>query len=315
MRVENGERSWATMQNLGTPLDLVWVRSLRVPTARDAQRARFLQERTVPRGRKGIRALLGVLRSIDLTTLSSNDTVPRVLRLCATARTPLLPDLRKAMDLAPREARVAAVCVFPVFVPPVLEALDGTGISVATVSAGFPHGLSSLSQRIREVGAAVEAGAHEVDVVIRREWALRGRWADLYREVRAFKEAAGSAHLKVILGSGDLTSLQQVARAALTSMMAGADFVKTSTGKEKVNATLPVGLAMARAVRAYRVETGYSVGLKPAGGIRLAREGYQWLRLVEEELGEHWARPRLFRLGASGLLGDVVEALKARMKS
>lgn len=217
------------------------------------------------------------------------------------------------MDLAPREARVAAVCVFPVFVPPVLEALDGTGISVATVSAGFPHGLSSLSQRIREVGAAVEAGAHEVDVVIRREWALRGRWADLYREVRAFKEAAGSAHLKVILGSGDLTSLQQVARAALTSMMAGADFVKTSTGKEKVNATLPVGLAMARAIRAYHAETGYSVGLKPAGGIRLAREGYQWLRMVEEELGDDWARPRLFRLGASGLLQDVVEALRARV--
>jgi len=302
------------MQNQGVPLDLTWVRSLKVPTARDEERARTFREMPVPRGRKGVRGLLEVLRSIDLTTLSSDDTVPRVLRLCATARTPLSPQVRKAMGLAPREVRVAAVCVFPVFVPTVLEALEGTGIAVATVSAGFPHGLSSLSQRIREVGAAVEAGAHEVDVVIRREWALRGRWADLYREVRAFREAAGSAHLKVILGSGDLANLQQVARAALTSMMAGADFVKTSTGKEKVNATLPVGLAMARAIRAYHAETGYSVGLKPAGGIRLAREGYQWLRMVEEELSDDWARPRLFRLGASGLLGDVVEALKARVE-
>jgi len=302
------------MQNQGMPLDLAWVRSLRVPTARDAERARTFREMPVPRGRKGVRALLAVLRSMDLTTLSSDDTVPGVLRLCTNARSPLSPDLRRAMGLAPREARVAAVCVFPVFVPPVLEALEGTGVWVATVSAGFPHGLSPLSQRIREVGAAVEAGAHEVDVVIRREWALRGRWADLYREVRAFKEAAGSARLKVILGTGDLASLQQVARAALTSMMAGADFVKTSTGKEKINATFPVGLAMARAVRAYHGETGYSVGLKPAGGIRLAREGYQWLRLVEEELGEDWARPRLFRLGASGLLGDVVEALKVRVE-
>jgi len=257
--------------------------------------------------------LLDVLRSIDLTTLSGDDTVARIRHLCRRARQPLPLVVRDALGVGPGEIRVAAVCVFPAFVPQALEALEGTGIPVATVSAGFPHGLSSLSQRIRDVGTAVEAGAQEVDVVIRREWVLTGEWEKLYREIRAFREAAGKAHLKVILGTGDLETLNQVGRGALTAMMAGADFVKTSTGKEKVNATLPVGLAMARAIRAYEKRTGFRVGLKPAGGIRTAREGYQWLKLVRQELGEEWARPELFRIGASGLLGDVVATLASRL--
>jgi deoxyribose-phosphate aldolase len=262
-----------------------------------------------------VEPLLEVLRAVDLTTLSGGDTVARVIRLCETARSPLSPSVRRSLGVHRQDNRVAAVCIFPAFVPVALEALEGTGISVATVSAGFPHGLSSLSLRIREVAAASEAGAHEVDVVIRREWALLGRWEDLYREVRAFREAAGQAHLKVILGAGDLANLNQVARAALTSMMAGADFVKTSTGKEKVNATFPAGLAMARAIRAFLGETGFRVGLKPAGGIRSATEGYRWLRLVKGELGEDWSRPHLFRIGASGLVTEVVSALSKRATS
>jgi deoxyribose-phosphate aldolase len=198
-------------------------------------------------------------------------------------------------------------------VPQALEALEGSGISVATVSAGFPHGLSSLSQRIREVASAAESGAQEIDVVTRREWALTGKWEMLYREVGAFREAAGTAYLKVILGTGDLATLNQVGRSALTAMMAGADFVKTSTGKEKVNATLPAGLAMVRAIRSYERRTGYRVGLKPAGGIRSALDGCRWLRLLEEELGEDWITTELFRVGASGLLDQVVRALAARL--
>ena len=297
------------LRNQGIPLDLSLIRSMRVGETATAEEAARLEALRSPRGEKGIGALLKVLKAIDLTTLSSDDTVARVRGLCRTARMPIPAPVREGLGLRRRDSRVGAVCVFPAFVPHALGFLEGTGIPVATVSAGFPHGLSSLSQRIREVGAAAEAGAQEIDVVIRREWALQGRWEELFREIRAFREAAGKAHLKVILGTGDLADLNQVARASLASMMAGADFVKTSTGKEKVNATLPVGLAMAKAIRAYGGATGFRVGLKPAGGIRLAREGLQWLRLVESELGEEWTEPRLFRIGASSLLGDVVAAI------
>jgi len=297
------------LRNQGIPLDGTWIKNLKIGAARNGAAAGRLSLLRLPRGEGRIGPLLNVLKAIDLTTLSSDDTVPRVRNLCKTARGPLPAAVRKELGLRPDEARVGAVCVFPAFVPHALEFLEGTRVPVATVSAGFPHGLSSLSQRIREVGAAAEAGAQEIDVVIRREWALQGRWAELFREVRAFREAAGRTHLKVILGTGDLANLNQVARAALTCMMAGADFVKTSTGKEKVNATLPVGLAMAKAIRSYHERTGFMVGLKPAGGIRTAREGFQWLRMMQAELGEEWTKPHLFRIGASSLLGDVVDEI------
>ncbi|MGW8268362.1 MAG: deoxyribose-phosphate aldolase [Longimicrobiales bacterium] len=297
------------LRNRGAPLDLAQIRNLRIEAATVKEKVARLELLRPPRGRRGIRAFLKILNAIDLTSLASDDTVASVRRLCRTARTPLPIDLRKKLDLRTESTRVGAVCVFPVFVPHALGFLEGTRIPVATVSAGFPHGLSSLSQRIREVGAAAEAGAQEIDVVIRREWALQGRWEELFREVRAFREAAGKAQLKVILGTGDLADLNRVARAALTSVMAGADFVKTSTGKEKVNAALPAGMAIAKAIRSYHRNTGFKVGLKPAGGIRLAREGFRWLRLVESELGEEWTEPRLFRIGASSLLDDVAGAL------
>jgi deoxyribose-phosphate aldolase len=315
MPVKNVLNPSPKRRNEGISLDLPWVRSFRIRKPQNTHRADAYARLGLPKGRKGVEPLMEVLRAVDLTTLSGGDTVARVIRLCKTARSPLPPPVRRGLGLHWQDNRVAAVCVFPAFVPFALEALDGTGISVATVSAGFPHGLSSLSLRIREVAAAVEAGAHEIDVVIRREWALLGRWEELYREVRAFREAARQAHLKVILGTGDLANLNQVARAALTSMMAGADFVKTSTGKEKVNATFPVGVAMARAIGAFLRETGFQVGLKPAGGIRSATEGFRWLRLVKGELGEEWSRPLLFRIGASGLVTDVVSALATRATS
>ena len=297
-------------RNPGMPFDLARIRRFKVSDKEIEVRAEVLASVKLPRGKRAIPALLKILGSIDLTTLSGDDSVSRVRRLCETARAPLPLSLQRALPGEVGRPRVAAVCVYPAFVPTAVAALEGSGVPVATVSAGFPHGLSGLPQRIQEVSAARKGGAHEIDIVIRREWALSGNWAALYEEVRAFRKAAGASHLKVILGTGDLKTLNQVARAALTSMMAGADFVKTSTGKEKVNATLPVGLAMVAAIAHYKQITGFSIGLKPAGGIRTAREGFQWFTMVEEALGESATGPGLFRIGASSLLGNVVEALE-----
>jgi len=297
-------------RNPGMPFDLVLIRRLKVPEEDIAARAKVLGSVKLLRGKQAIPALLRILRSIDLTTLSGDDSIARVRRLCETARAPLPPPLARSLSGEVGHAHVGAVCVYPAFVPIALAALKGSDVPVATVSAGFPHGLSGLPQRVQEVAAARKAGAQEIDIVIRREWALSGNWAALYEEVAEFRKAAGASHLKVILGTGDLKTLNQVARAALTSMMAGADFVKTSTGKEKVNATLPVGLVMVAAIAHYKKITGHSVGLKPAGGIGTAVEGFQWLTLVEEALGESATGPDLFRIGASSLLGSVVEALE-----
>lgn len=255
-------------------------------------------------------SLLQILGAIDLTTLASDDTVTRVRHLCRTARTPLPREVRDTLPRAQGSYRVGAVCVFPAFVPEALEALEGSGVPVATVAAGFPHGLSALSSRIREVAAAREAGAQEIDIVIRREWALTGNWKALFEEVRAFREAAGECYLKAILSTGELGALSRVGRAALTALMAGADFVKSSTGKERVNATLPAGLAMARALAHYQKVTGVRAGIKPAGGIRTSAEAYSWLLMAREMLGESATGPNRFRIGASSLLGDVIEKLR-----
>jgi deoxyribose-phosphate aldolase len=249
--------------------------------------------------------LLKAVTLIDLTTLSGDDTPGRVQRLCAKARRPVRRDLLEAMEVDPERVRVAAVCVYHELVETAVRALEGSGIPVAAVSAGFPHGLNPLPQRIQEIRASVDAGAREIDIVITRRHVLTGNWEALYDEVRTFREACGDAHLKTILATGELATLRNTARASLVCMMAGADFVKTSTGKESVNATLPVGLTMARAVRAYAERTGYAVGFKPAGGIRTAKEALLWLFLMKEELGVGWLQPELFRFGASSLLGDI----------
>ncbi len=301
--------------NEAIPLDLKWLQRFSVPEEDVRRKERSLRRRRGPRGEALTEAMMRLLRVIDLTTLSGDDTASRVKALCQRARSPLPQEVRTGLELGRDHARVAAVCTYPVFLDDVLESLQGTEVRAATVAAGFPHGLSPLAQRTAEVARAVEAGAQEVDVVIRREWPLTGKWDLMYQEVKSFREVAGKALLKVILGTGELPTLNQVARAALTAMMAGADFVKTSTGKEKVNATLPAGLAMAVAIRDFHSETGTPVGLKPAGGIRTPAEGVRWQKLAAEELGESWTRPGLFRIGASGLLDTVVTRLGNSLSS
>nr|WP_291160375.1 deoxyribose-phosphate aldolase [Gemmatimonas sp. UBA7669] len=254
--------------------------------------------------------LLRAISCMDLTTLSGDDTAGNVRRLCAKARRPLRGDLVDALGIGDLHLTVGAVCVYHQYVATAVEALRGSGIPVAAVSTGFPAGLSPFEQRLAEIHASVAAGATEIDVVITRAHVLTGNWSALYDEVRAFREACGEAHLKTILGVGELATLTNVARASLVSMMAGSDFIKTSTGKETSNATLPVGLVMARMIRDFGERTGHEVGFKPAGGIRTAKQALDWLILMKEELGERWLRPHLFRFGASGLLTDVERQLE-----
>ena len=243
-----------------------------------------------------------LISCLDLTTLAGDDTEQQVLALCRQA---LEPSPGRGTDTP----RPASVCVYPVFVPLALEALAGSSVRVATVAAAFPHGLSTLSCRVKEVGEAVALGAHEVDVVIRRSHALCGEWEALYDEVCAFREAAEDTTLKVILATGELSEPEVIFRAGVTALMAGADFIKTSTGKETVNATLPAGAAMAHAIRTYAEATGFHAGLKPAGGIRTSEQAAEWLGLVRDELGSDWLTPAGFRIGASALLGDLVGRL------
>lgn len=247
--------------------------------------------------------LLNAVRCIDLTTLSGDDTPDRVARLCAKARQPIAPELLQALGVT--GLTTGAVCVYPTMVAPAKRALGDSGIPVASVATGFPAGLMPLNLRLAEILYAVEHGADEIDIVITRAHVLRGDWTALYDEIRAMREACGDAKMKAILATGDLKSLENVARASHVAMQAGADWIKTSTGKEAVNATLPVSLVMCRAIRDYRDQTGHVVGFKPAGGLRTARDALNWQVLMAEELGRDWLRPDLFRIGASGLLGDI----------
>ena len=297
-------------RNPGAPLDLEWVRRTRVNRSAVERRATTLTKRRSVKKKWQAAWLLRAIQCIDLTTLSGDDTPGNVRRLATKARTPIRDDLAVALDLEPGTLTVAAVCVYHELVATAVEALEGSGVPVAAVSTGFPAGLSPFEQRVAEIRASVEAGAREIDIVITRGHVLRGDWDAVYEEVRAFREAAGPAHLKAILGTGNLSTLTNVARASRVAMMAGADFIKTSTGKEPVNATLPVGLVMTRAIRDYRERTGHMVGFKPAGGIRTAKEALGWLILMKEELGEEWTRPDRFRFGASSLLGDIERQLE-----
>jgi deoxyribose-phosphate aldolase len=297
-------------RNPGMPLELEWVEEARVNRSAVERRAATLRTRRTVKKQWQAAWLLRAVTLMDLTTLAGDDTPGRVRRLCAKARRPVRQDLLEAMGADQLPIRVGAVCVYHTFVETAVEALEGSGIPVAAVSTGFPAGLSPFAQRLGEIRASVAAGAEEIDVVITRAHALTENWRALYDEVRAMREACGDAHIKTILATGELGTLRTVARASLVCMMAGADFIKTSTGKEGVNATLPVGLVMARAIREYRERTGHLVGLKPAGGIRAARESLEWLALMKEELGDRWLRPDLFRLGASSLLTDIERQLE-----
>jgi deoxyribose-phosphate aldolase len=251
---------------------------------------------------------LKAITCIDLTTLSGDDTEGRVRRLCAKAKQPVRADILEALGV--EGLTTGAVCVYHEMVPAAVAALEGTNIPVAAVSTGFPAGLSPYRLRVAEIGESVAAGAKEIDIVISRRHVLTGDWQALYDEMREFRAACGEAHVKAILATGELGTLRNVARASLVCMMAGADFIKTSTGKEGVNATLPVSLVMMRAIRAYHERTGFRVGYKPAGGISKAKDAVTYLALVKDELGNRWLQPDLFRFGASSLLGDIERQLE-----
>ncbi|MEN9509967.1 MAG: hypothetical protein RLZZ621_2530 [Gemmatimonadota bacterium] len=296
-------------RNPGTALDLALVRGTRINRSAVERRVGTLPGRRTVKKEWQAAWLLRAIACMDLTTLSGDDTDGNVRRLCAKARHPMRQDLVEALGIGDLELTVGAVCVYHRYVPTAVQALAGSGIPVAAVSTGFPAGLSPFEQRLAEIRASVEAGAEEIDVVITRAHVLTGNWQALYDEVRAFREACGDAHLKTILGVGELATLTNVARASLVAMMAGSDFIKTSTGKETSNATLPVGLVMARMIRDFGERTGHEVGFKPAGGIRTAKQALDWLILMKEELGDRWLRPHLFRFGASGLLTDVERQL------
>jgi len=300
----------ALSRNPGEPLDLDRVRAIRVNKSAAERRAATIGTRRTVKKQWQAAWLLRALTLIDLTTLSGDDTPGNVRRLCAKARHPLRPDLEDALGVTALQPTVAAVCVYHAMVPTAVEALEGSGIPVAAVSTGFPAGLSPFKQRVEEIGASVQAGAREIDVVITRGHVLTGQWTALYDEVRTFRAACGDAHLKVILATGELATLTNVARASWVAMQAGADFIKTSTGKEGVNATLPVSLAMVRQIREYKARTGFAVGYKPAGGIRTAKQSLEFLMLMNEELGREWLEPHLFRFGASSLLTDLERQLE-----
>ena len=295
-------------RNAGTAFDLARVHAVRVNQPAVARRVAALNgSRSV---KKNFQAawLVKAIQCMDLTTLSGDDTPGRVRRLCAKARNPLRSDLMSALGLA--RLSTGAVCVYHEMLAEAVSALDGSGIPVAVVSTGFPAGQTPMETKLREIELSVAAGAREIDIVISRRHALTHDWAALYTEVRAYRQMCGDAHLKAILATGELQTLENVARASWVCMMAGADFIKTSTGKEGVNATLDVSLVMVRAIREWAQETGHIVGYKPAGGISSAKLACQYLALMKEELGNEWLVPERFRFGASSLLTDIERQLE-----
>lgn len=297
-------------RNEGCAFQADWIDEIRVNLSAAERRVATLSGRRTVKNAAQAAWLLKAVTCIDLTTLSGDDTAGRVKRLCAKAKTPIRADLVEALGFAGRPLHAAAVCVYHRFVATAVEALEGSEIPVAAVSTGFPAGLVPHDVKLREIEASVRDGAREIDIVITREHVLTGNWGALYDEVRDFRAACGDAHIKTILATGDLKTLGNVARAATVCMMAGADFIKTSTGKEGVNATLLVTLAMLRMIRAYAERTGFQVGFKPAGGISAAKDVLSYQFLMKEELGREWLEPDLFRVGASSLLADIERQLE-----
>ena len=297
-------------RNPGMELDLGLVEAQRVNLSAGERRVASLPGRRTVKKEAQAAWLLKALTCIDLTTLNGDDTAGRVKRLCAKAANPIRQDLLDAIGMGDRRITTGAVCVYHRFVSTAVEALEGTGIPVAAVSTGFPAGLSPHATKVKEIAASVADGAREIDIVITREHVLTGNWEALYKEMQDYRAACGDAHIKAILATGDLKTLRNVARASLVCMMAGADFIKTSTGKEGVNATLLVTLVMLRMIREYEERTGFKVGYKPAGGISAAKDVLNYQFLMKDELGREWLEPDLFRIGASTLLADIERQLE-----
>jgi deoxyribose-phosphate aldolase len=288
----------AIPRNPGCAFETSWFETARVNTSAAERRAvTFTTRRSV---KKEYQAawLVKALQCIDLTTLAGDDTPGRVHRLCLKARRPLREDIVEKLGLK-EMPHVGAICVYPTMVPHAVKALAGSGIPVASVATGFPAGLTPLPIRIAEIKYAVEQGVAEIDIVITREHVLTQNW-----------QACGEAHLKTILATGDLKTLRNIYKASMVAMQAGADFIKTSTGKEEVNATLPVSLTMVRALRDYGERTGFMIGFKPAGGLKTAKDALSWQILMKEELGRRWLEPGLFRIGASSMLADIERQLE-----
>ena len=300
----------ALPRNEGMPLALDLIDDIRLNFPAAERRIAALPGRRSVKKDAQAAWLLKAVTCIDLTTLSGDDTPERVRRLCAKAMNPVRPDLLEALGMADRHITTGAICVYHRFVVTAVEALKGSDIPVAAVSTGFPAGLVPHDVKLKEIEASVSDGAGEIDIVITREYALTQNWRALYNEMRDFRAACGAAHVKAILATGDLKTLRNVAKAAMVCMMAGADFIKTSTGKEAVNATLLVTLAMLRMIRDYHQRTGFKVGFKPAGGISAAKDILNYQILMKEELGREWLEPDLFRIGASSLLADIERQLE-----
>ncbi|QWK78376.1 deoxyribose-phosphate aldolase [Ochrobactrum sp. BTU1] len=300
----------ALPRNNGTPLKPEWFEDVVVNRSASERRAATLPARRSIKKEYQAAWLIRAIQCIDLTTLAGDDTAGRVRRLCAKARRPVRDDILEALGLLDAGITTGAVCVYPTMVSHAVKALEGSGVPVASVATGFPAGLTPLPLRLAEITYAVEQGAHEIDIVITREHVLTQNWSALYDEIAAMREACGEAHMKAILATGDLNTLTNVYRASMVAMQAGSDFIKTSTGKEDVNATLPVSLTMVRALRDYGELSGQIVGFKPAGGLKTAKDALAWLTLMKEELGNRWLEPDLFRIGASSMLGDIERQLE-----
>lgn len=296
-------------QNPGIPLDEGWVSSVRINLPAVQRRAATMGTKRTVKKQWQAAWLLRAVTCIDLTTLSGDDTDANVQRLCLKAAKPIRKDIMEAIGMEDKGITTGAVCVYPSRVPDAVRALkrfNASHIPVAAVATGFPSGQYDLKTRLEEITWAIKAGAKEIDIVINRKMALNGQWRELYEEVKAMKAACGpDVHMKAILAVGELGSMNNVYKASLVCMMAGSDFIKTSTGKEGVNAVLPVGVVMCRAIREYYERTGHIVGFKPAGGIRAAKDAAVWLILIKEELDDRWLNNKLFRIGASGLLLDI----------
>ena len=297
-------------RNPGFPLDLDWVGRVRMNRSALERRAATIGTRRTVKKEWQAAWLLRAITLMDLTTLNSDDTPGRVERLCAKARHPVMQDILDGLGVGNLTIQPAAVCVYHAFVATAVKALEGTNIPVAAVSTAFPHGLAPMDTKLREIEESVAAGAREIDIVIERQMVLNGDWQALYDQIKAFRKACGEARIKTILGTGELATLNNVAKASLVCMLAGADFIKTSTGKEKVNANLPTSLAMIRMIRWFAEETGIEIGYKPAGGISSAKTALDYMALMKEELGTHWLQPHLFRFGASSLLTDIERQLE-----
>jgi len=297
-------------RNAGVPFDAAWFDTLRVNQSAVACRTATLGTRRSVKKDAQAAWLLKAVTCIDLTTLAGDDTEARVRRLAAKARRPIRDDLLEALGMGDARLSTGAVCVYHRFVAAAVDALAGSGIPVAAVSTGFPAGLIPHPLKLKEIEASVADGAAEIDIVVTREHVLTGNWRALYDEVREFRAACGAAHLKAILATGDIRTLSNVAKASMVCMMAGADFIKTSTGKEGVNATLDVSLVMTRMIREYGERTGFAIGFKPAGGVSTAKSALAYQILMKEELGRPWLEPALFRIGASSLLADIERQLE-----